>query len=119
MALLNGEQGSDRVRDALNAGAIISTVNLSEAVARLTSFGVPADQIRVDLRGLDLEIEDFVEADAYVAGLIKPLTDAQNLSFADRACLALARRLRLPVLTADRPWLDVPLNGNPKIELIR
>ncbi|MBI3977092.1 MAG: hypothetical protein HY331_02795 [Chloroflexi bacterium] len=47
----------------------------------------------------------FVDFDAdlaYQAGLLHPATRQAGLSLGDRACLALARRLGLPALTADR-----------------
>lgn len=119
LAIVKNEEGSGRVRSALDAGAAISTVNLSEVVAVLTGNGVPANEIRFELGNLNVQIEDFIEDDAYTAGLLKPLTDANDLSFADRACIALARRLGLPVLTADQPWIGLPLGGNPEIVLIR
>ena len=71
------------------------------------------------LESLNFEIEDFIGDDAYTAGLLKPITDANDLSSADRACIALARRLGLPVLTADQPWIELRLGGNPEIVLIR
>lgn len=43
------------------------------------------------------------------AALLRNSTRPYGLSLGDRACLALARREGLPVLTADRSWakLDV------------
>ncbi len=40
-----------------------------------------------------------------------------GLSLGDRACLALARRLGLPVLSADRTWLKVDVGV--AVEFIR
>ena len=42
---------------------------------------------------------------------LRPKTRALGLSLADRACLALALRLGLPVLTTDGAWaeLDLPV----------
>jgi ribonuclease VapC len=48
---------------------------------------------------------------------MRPLTKAQGLSLADRACLALARRLDIPVITADREWAGLDLDIT--IRLIR
>ena len=42
-------------------------------------------------------------------GLLAPLTKPFGLSLADRACLVLARRLGLPVVTADRAWAKLDL----------
>jgi PIN domain nuclease of toxin-antitoxin system len=35
---------------------------------------------------------------------LTPLTRGRGLSFGDRACLATARLLKVPALTADRNW---------------
>ena len=40
---------------------------------------------------------------------LRPLTKHLGMSLADRACLALAERERLPVLTADRSWTSIDL----------
>jgi PIN domain nuclease of toxin-antitoxin system len=49
---------------------------------------------------------------------LEPLTRAKGLSLADRACLVLALRRNEFVVTADRPWGDLPELGI-EIELIR
>jgi ribonuclease VapC len=41
---------------------------------------------------------------AFIAGLMLPATRRAGLSFGDRACLALANRLGVRALTADRSW---------------
>lgn len=43
-------------------------------------------------------------ADAAEIARLRPLTKAAGLSLGDRACVALALRLRQPALTADRAW---------------
>jgi PIN domain nuclease of toxin-antitoxin system len=48
---------------------------------------------------------------------LRALTRAYGLSFGDRACLALARRLGLPALTAERAWAELDL-GIP-VEVLR
>jgi len=42
---------------------------------------------------------------------LRSVTKSAGLSLGDRSCLALARRLGLPVLTADRAWADLPRLG--------
>jgi ribonuclease VapC len=45
------------------------------------------------------------------------ITMPQGLSLADRACLALAARLGIPALTADRSWTDAEVEAG--VQLIR
>jgi PIN domain nuclease of toxin-antitoxin system len=47
------------------------------------------------------------------------LTRPAGLSLADRVCLALARRLGLRAMTADRAWRSVSAAIGVEIELIR
>jgi len=107
LALLYKETGADRVREVLGA-ALISTVNLSETFARFIRDGRDTTALDRGLRSeMAIEIVDFIEADAMAAARLLPATRVRGLSFADRACLALARRLDLPAMTADRAWRDV------------
>ena len=64
-----------------------------------------------------LILEPLTETDCLEIARLRPLTKARGLSLADRACLALARRLEIPVLTADRDWAD--LNLGVTVQLIR
>ena len=50
-----------------------------------------------------------VAPDATEAARLRPLTRSAGLSLADRACLALTRRLAGEALTADRAWLEFEL----------
>jgi ribonuclease VapC len=106
LALLNGEPGAEIV--ASEPEPVISSVNLSEVVAKLAERGGTEPGIRVRLGDLRLDVRDFDSEAAYAAGLLRPLTRAQGLSLGDRACLALAMRLGVPLLTADRVWRDLP-----------
>ena len=62
-----------------------------------------------------LEIPDADECIAIAR--LRPITRPQGLSLADRACLALAARLGVPALTADRSWTDAEVEAD--VELIR
>jgi len=103
LALLNSEPGADLVAAALS-GATISTVNLSEVVAKLAEAEMAEEAIREAVQGLPMEVMTFDREQAYQAGLLRPFTRGVGLSLGDRACLALARGLGLPALTADRRW---------------
>jgi ribonuclease VapC len=54
-------------------------------------------------------IVPFDEDLVFRAGRLRPLTRHAGLSFGDRACLALASRMRAPVLTADRARVGLGL----------
>jgi PIN domain nuclease of toxin-antitoxin system len=115
LAYLFAEPGEDVVADALSDGAHLSIVNLAEALSVIASRGAdPADVVEgLTERGVlghALIVEPFTRADAIRAALLRPLTREQGLSLANRACIALARRLGLPALTADRAWADVDLD---------
>lgn len=107
--MLKRELGAERVAAAIQAGAAISAVNLSEVVAKLAESGRPTAVIRRMLDAVELDVFDFDRELAYQTGLPRPLTRQAGLSLGDRACLALAQHLALPVLTADRAWQGLQL----------
>jgi PIN domain nuclease of toxin-antitoxin system len=108
LALLNRETGAEQVEASLG-DACIGAVNLSECLARLADSGVPEKTAWEIVSSLELEVVPFNAGHAREAARLKPLTRKQGLSLGDRACLALARLTKRPVLTADRSWktLDV------------
>ena len=117
LALLLGETGADRVADLLSRSAV-STLNLSEAVAKLSEHGVPELGIRTALGDLDLDVRAFDQDAAFAAGRLREPTRNHGLSLGDRACLALAMRLDAVAVTADRAWAGLGLD-ELQIELIR
>jgi ribonuclease VapC len=116
LAYLRDEPGAEVVADAVATGAVISTVNLGEVLSLVADRD--ADPARVARQMTDrglldgaIAVEPFTSADAIEVARLRPLTRDLGLSLGDRACLALARRLDAPVLTADSAWskLDLPL----------
>lgn len=99
------------------SGAIVSAVNLSEAVSKLTERGVTTSDIDATVRDADLAVVAFDALQARAAGLLRSVTRSIGASFADRACLALTAARDATAITTDRAWqrLDIGL----KIELIR
>jgi ribonuclease VapC len=115
LAYLGDELGADVVADAIAAGVTISTLNLAEALSTLATRGPDPAAVVTQLteRGLldgAITVEPFTTADATEAARLRPLTRSAGLSLADRACLALARRLASEALTADRAWLELALD---------
>lgn len=109
LAFLKQETGSERVTEAIRNKAVISAVNFSEVVAKLSEAGMPEKVIHEALDPLELEIAEFNTKFAYQAGSLRILTKHAGLSLGDRACLVLAQHLNLPALTTDRVWKDLSL----------
>ena len=110
LAWLFQENGADQVLPVLEAGSgIISSVNYAELVGKLFDQGMPVEIIRETLFDLELEVVDYDTAQAFETGVLRTVSKAFGLSLGDRACLALAIAQKLPVLTADRVWLNVPV----------
>lgn len=116
LAVLCAEPGAERVEPHLE-GARIGAVNLSEVVAKLIEDGVPEAEIRRAIGRLELDVHAFGQQDAYAAGILRRSTRALELSFGDRACLALAQSVNAPALTADRSWAQLDLGI--AVEVIR
>jgi PIN domain nuclease of toxin-antitoxin system len=116
LAIINREAGFPAAEAALS-DSLISTVNLSEVVAKLLKDGVrPADAEEMMGR-FPCRRVDFGQRQAFVAGALRATTSHKGLSLGDRACLALAITTGLPVLTADRAWTELDLGVD--VRLIR
>ena len=109
-ALLN-EPGAVRVERALKRGAAMSSVNVAEVAARLSQDGLSSVTVASVVRGLGVEIIPFDRQTALLSGAYRTKTRSQGLGLGDRACLATASSLGLPVLTADRSWTDLDIDG--------
>lgn len=109
IALMREEAGAERVAGVLEAAAsatpavaYISTVNLTEVLQH-----EPEDRGLID--GPDavvLSVDYDVEQARVAAAMLAPARTA-GLGLADRVCLALARVMGLPALTADRAWSEL------------
>ncbi len=104
------------------SGCCISIINWVEVLSKIVDLGESPDNIIKQLKyeGLlenSLEIIACTEEDAINIATFRPLTKSAGLSLGDRACLALGKRLNLPVLTADKVWSSLSLGIT--INLIR
>ena len=106
LALLHAEPGSELVEASLG-NAVMSSVNWAEVSGLLQARGLPAAPLRETVEALGITLRPFDSADADATGALYASTRNAGLSLGDRACLALARTLGGPVLTADRGWLEV------------
>ena len=114
LAYLRDEPGAEIVENALIDGCYISIINWVEVLSKVVDLGESPDEIIKRLRdeGLlenSLEIIACNEEDAITIAKFRPLTKSAGLSLGDRACLALGKRLNLPVLTADKVWNSLSL----------
>jgi ribonuclease VapC len=116
LAMLFGEPGAEEVADAIADGAAISAVNFSEVATVLVRREQDARQTLGPVRE-QVVVEPFSDADALAAAALYRKTVSKGLSLGDRACLALAQRLGVPAVTAERAWEELALDI--RVHLIR
>jgi ribonuclease VapC len=106
IALAHGEPGADRVEPLVN-GSFVSAVNWSEIARVCLATGRRPDALHGALTDAGCETVGFTVEDAELAARLWDETHLAGLSLADRACLALARRVRAAAVTADRAWVGL------------
>lgn len=116
LAAIHQEPGGVIVKQHIEQ-SIISAINWSEVLQKLSRAGADSVAIAAMLKALGLRVVAFTEDDAQLAADLWPETKKKGLSLADRACLALGKRLQLTVVTADKAWQGV--DPDIVIELIR
>lgn len=116
LAIIFDEPMADGAFEATR-GAIMSTVNFSEVLTKCLEQGADADFAERQIDRLEIDLAVFTSQDAKTTAALRLPTRYRGLSLGERACLALALRLALPVITADRQWegLDIGVD----IRLIR
>jgi Uncharacterized protein conserved in bacteria len=110
LVYLQRERGHLLVEPVLEAAAM-SAVNLSEVLQESTAAGVSTAGLEADLQAVGVRFHSFDTEDAACAAALWASTRKLGLSLGDRACLALAKRLRLTAYTADRAWAAVHVPG--------
>jgi ribonuclease VapC len=120
MAHLNDEAGANVVRHALDERAAISSFNWAEVLTKVAERGGDPELLSAELSaaglvGDALVIEGATEGDCVEIARLRPLTIGLGLSLADRACLALAARLGVPALTADRVWANADVDVDVQV----
>lgn len=68
---------------------------------------------------MNLAIKPRSMAMSWEAGALRAATSKAGLSLADRFCLALAKRMKIPVYTADKVWEDIAVDADVKVVTIR
>jgi PIN domain nuclease of toxin-antitoxin system len=117
------EPGAENVEAAFADRAVIGAVNWAEVLSKVADVGGDPGEMTARLEGhgvLDdaLRVVELTAADGLAIARLRPRTRDLGLSLGDRACLALAQRLGLPVLTCDRAWAHV-MDAGVAVELVR
>jgi ribonuclease VapC len=112
LAYLFLEPGAGVVRDKLVAGGRCSAANWSEVAQKSIAKGLDWSQTRLLLLSFGLVIEPVTTVDAELAARL--WIQGEQLSLADRLCLALGARLEATILTCDREW-----DGRAGVTLVR
>jgi PIN domain nuclease of toxin-antitoxin system len=112
LAYLQDEDGASDVEEVLARSATIGTANLAEALSTLALRGAEPREVLAELEargvlGGLLAVEPLTIDDALAIAELRAPTKEHGLSLGDRACLALGIRLELPVMTADRAWVEL------------
>lgn len=119
LALILEEQGTQAVIEALADRPAMTTVNLGEVAHRLTLLDRDRQRVAELLDWFPLTLIDVDRDLALGAGFAAALSKPFGLSFADRLCLMLAKRLGQPALTADRRMADAADTLGVMVRLIR
>jgi len=116
MAVVFQEPGEAVVRGIARETAA-SAVNVAEVYSRAIERGSTEALVDLAISTLAINVRHFDALDARAAARLRAPTRHLGLSLGDRACLALAQRLDLPVLTADRSWAKLDIGV--EVHLIR
>ncbi len=117
LAALFAETGHELVSSLLGRSAI-SAVNYTEVISRQMRQGASQESATSNLAGLNLRVIPWDLELTEAAADLSALGWSHGLSLGDRACLATARKLGVPAVTADGDWNKLPSIG-VRIDLIR
>ena len=116
LAMFKAEPGWDRVVAVLPR-AVLSTVNAAEVYSKLVEWKLTREE-QMKFQAMLVNLVVPYDNDlALRTGALRASTQEFGLSFADRACLALAQRLGVRVMTADKIWAKV--KTGVEIDVIR
>lgn len=118
MCVLLDEPGVDAVMPILRGG-IMSTVNVSESFSRSVERGISMKDVARAIGRFELKVHPFAESDAWEAAVLRPPTKFAGCSLGDRACLALGKRLKVPIYTGDRRMASVREAVGIDVRLVR
>ncbi len=103
LCLLFGEPGCEQVEERLS-GALVSAVSYHEVLITLIDRGVEAEEARLLLGELDIDIVAVDREQADTGAMLRGATRGIALSLGDRSCLALALSRAAVAVTVDSSW---------------
>ena len=112
LAWLQDEPGADEAEPMLMEG-VIGAANWSEVLQKARQHGAQPDVVGRLLASFGLDVVDVTQEDAEVAAEL--WRAGASLSLADRLCLALGRRLDMPIATADAEWATVDAGASTTV----
>jgi ribonuclease VapC len=116
IALVHREPGWEAVQAVLGH-SVVCAIHLTESIGKLIRKGGEPRLVERYLRALPMPILPWDEELAWESADIAPLAWTHGISFADRACLALARHLDAVAMTSDTAWRN--LNLDVRVVLFR
>ena len=117
IALLRGEPWAALVAGRVGQAAM-SAVNLQELIKALILRGVAPPVIEEMIQELRLDLHVHDRDAAFASARLTEATRQHGSGLGDRSCMALAIKLGVPVLTADRAWAKLKLPGL-SVEVVR
>lgn len=117
LAVLRREKGAEIILRLIEAGAMMTTINLSEVISKLYYYKVDKKQIELLIAGLSIAFIHVAEELAHIAASYYYAGKHYGLSLADKICLAAARRGNYTAVTTDTIWARLEMGI--KIQVIR
>lgn len=118
LAFFKDETISLHQLESLLPKSLISSVNACEVATVMLRLGIPFRTIEQLIDETVGSIVPFNKEHYILAANLSKNTKQYGLSLGDRACIALAQYMNLPVYTADQIWSKLKIN-NLEINVIR
>ncbi len=118
MAMILEESGADIAVQFADRAAVSANI-IAEVATKLFERGMKLADVKRDILQFRFDVHSVDEAMSIAIGALRPLTKSAGLSLGDRSCLALAAKLGLPAITADKAWASIADAVGVEVVLIR